>query len=155
SFIVRGKSDPLRPRLTGSAVRTTPPACAARTMRASAKRMAGFYRGNIDVRFHGFRPSARATPRSDTPIARPRYDVGMTALLDMQLTPIAVIRSTLVDRRTAPMQGSEGAPDAWLEVDAAVADALAGIAVGDELLIITWFHQANRDVLRVHPRDDA
>ena len=52
------------------------------------------------------------------------------------------------------MQGSEGAPDAWLEVDAAFADALAGIAAGDELIVITWFHRADRAVLQTHPRSD-
>ena len=52
------------------------------------------------------------------------------------------------------MQGSEGAPDAWLEVHPWAADALDGVAVGDELLVITWLHRARRDVLRVHPRSD-
>ena len=52
------------------------------------------------------------------------------------------------------MQGSEGAPDAWLEVDAALAPALHGIAAGDELIVITWFHRADRAVLQTHPRSD-
>jgi tRNA-Thr(GGU) m(6)t(6)A37 methyltransferase TsaA len=26
--------------------------------------------------------------------------------------------------------------------------------VGDEVLVITWFHQGDRDVLQVHPRSD-
>ncbi|HEV2235868.1 MAG TPA: tRNA (N6-threonylcarbamoyladenosine(37)-N6)-methyltransferase TrmO [Ktedonobacterales bacterium] len=70
------------------------------------------------------------------------------------LHPIGVVRSPLTRREDAPMQGREGAPDAWLEVSDAVADALAGIAAGDEILVITWLHLAQRDVLRVHPRDD-
>jgi tRNA-Thr(GGU) m(6)t(6)A37 methyltransferase TsaA len=37
----------------------------------------------------------------------------------------------------------------------ALVDALDGIEVGDELLILTWLHQGRRDVLRVHPRNDA
>jgi tRNA-Thr(GGU) m(6)t(6)A37 methyltransferase TsaA len=74
---------------------------------------------------------------------------------DMPLRTMGVIRSTLTSRREAPKQGSEGAPDAWIEVDPAVADALEGIEVGDELVVITWFHQANRAVLQVHPRGDA
>jgi tRNA-Thr(GGU) m(6)t(6)A37 methyltransferase TsaA len=49
---------------------------------------------------------------------------------------------------------SKGAPDAWLTVDAAWTDALKGIAAGDELLIITWLHLGQRDVLQVHPRND-
>jgi tRNA-Thr(GGU) m(6)t(6)A37 methyltransferase TsaA len=70
------------------------------------------------------------------------------------LNPIGVVRSPLTRREDAPMQGREGAPDAWLEVSAAVADALAGIAAGDEIIVLTWLHLAERDVLRVHPRGD-
>jgi tRNA-Thr(GGU) m(6)t(6)A37 methyltransferase TsaA len=72
----------------------------------------------------------------------------------VKLLPIGVIRSELVARHGAPRQGSEGAPDAWLEVHARAADGLLGIAVGDELIVITWLHQANREVLQVHPRSD-
>jgi tRNA-Thr(GGU) m(6)t(6)A37 methyltransferase TsaA len=52
------------------------------------------------------------------------------------------------------MQGDEGAPDAWIELTAAVVDAVKGVEVGDELIVITWLHEARRDVLQVHPRDD-
>jgi len=67
---------------------------------------------------------------------------------------VAVIRSRLKARVTAPRQGSEGAPDAWHEVDPEFAPALAGIAAGDELLVLTWLHQARRDRLQVYPRGD-
>lgn len=68
------------------------------------------------------------------------------------IEPIGVIRSTLTSREAAPMQGDEGAPDAWLELNAAVAPGIDGISVGDELIVLTWLHQAERDVLQVHPR---
>jgi tRNA-Thr(GGU) m(6)t(6)A37 methyltransferase TsaA len=71
-----------------------------------------------------------------------------------RLNPIGVVRSLLTDRKAAPMQGSEGAPDASIDVVPEVADALRGIQVGDELFVLTWLHQASRDVLQVHPRDD-
>lgn len=35
-----------------------------------------------------------------------------------------------------------------------MAEGIQGISVGDELIVITWLHQADRDVLRVHPRAD-
>jgi tRNA-Thr(GGU) m(6)t(6)A37 methyltransferase TsaA len=70
------------------------------------------------------------------------------------LRPIGHIRSEIRSLNQAPLQGSEGAPDAWLEVDAAFARALRGIAVGDEVIVITWLHRADRDVLEVHPRGD-
>ena len=52
------------------------------------------------------------------------------------------------------MQGSEGAPDAWLEVKAFAAECLDGLAAGDDIIVITWLHQARRDTLKVHPRSD-
>lgn len=70
------------------------------------------------------------------------------------LRPIGVLRSTLADRSQAPMQGSEGAPDAWIEIEAWAARALHGLAAGDEVFVITWLHEADREVLEVHPRDD-
>ena len=70
------------------------------------------------------------------------------------LQPIGQIRSALTTRETAPRQGYEGAPNAWIEVTASVGQALHGIAVGNALIILTWFHRAARDVLRVHPRGE-
>jgi tRNA-Thr(GGU) m(6)t(6)A37 methyltransferase TsaA len=70
------------------------------------------------------------------------------------LKPIGVVRSELVDRAAAPSQGNEGAPDAWIELSPAVAEGLDGIAAGDELIVVTWLHEARRDVLKLHPRWD-
>jgi tRNA-Thr(GGU) m(6)t(6)A37 methyltransferase TsaA len=68
--------------------------------------------------------------------------------------PIGVVRSSLTRREDAPMQGDEGAPDAWIEVRSELVAALDGIAAGDDLVVITWLHQARRDVLVTRPRDD-
>ena len=76
------------------------------------------------------------------------------AQTDFQLRPIGVIRSTIKERKDAPKQGSEGAPDVCLEVDPLFADALDGLKPGDELTVITWFHRSNRDTLKVRPRSD-
>jgi tRNA-Thr(GGU) m(6)t(6)A37 methyltransferase TsaA len=73
---------------------------------------------------------------------------------DFTVRPIGYIRSPLTTRAGAPRQGREGAPDAWLELDPAVSDAARDIAAGDEILVITWLHQADRRVVEVHPRDD-
>ena len=32
--------------------------------------------------------------------------------------------------------------------------ALDGLAIGDDVIVITWLHQAKREVLKVHPRSD-
>ena len=71
------------------------------------------------------------------------------------LHPIGVVRSELVDRANAPRQGDEGAPDAAIEVVPAVHAGLDGIQEGQELIVLTWLHEATRDVLEVHPRDDV
>lgn len=74
--------------------------------------------------------------------------------MEYSLRPIGHIRSELRSLSEAPRQGSEGAPDAWLELNPAFAQGLAGVTPGDELVIITWLDLANRDVLEVHPRGD-
>jgi tRNA-Thr(GGU) m(6)t(6)A37 methyltransferase TsaA len=71
-----------------------------------------------------------------------------------QVRPIGVIRSVLKKRGQAPMQGSEGAPDAWLEVSPFAAEGLDGLVVGNVILVVTWLHRARRDLLKVHPRSD-
>ncbi len=78
----------------------------------------------------------------------------MTEPHALRLTPVGMVRSPLRDRADAPRQGDEGAPDAWIVLEPSVADALHGIAVGDRLIVVTWLHEARRDVLQVHPRDD-
>jgi len=78
-------------------------------------------------------------------MADPRYAID----------PIGVVESPLTDRASAPKQGDEGAPDAWLVFDEGMLEALDGIAAGDELLVLTWFDRADREVLSVHPRGDS
>ena len=70
------------------------------------------------------------------------------------LQTIGYIRSELRGLGEAPRQGSEGAPDAWLEVNQAFERALSGLAAGDEVIVVTWLHRADRGVLEVHPRDN-
>ena len=71
-----------------------------------------------------------------------------------ELRPIGVIHSTLKKRSEAPKQGSEGAPDAWIEIEPWALAGLHRMNVGDKVWVITWFHEADRDVLKVHPRSD-
>lgn len=70
------------------------------------------------------------------------------------LDPIGVVRSALLNAAAAPKQGAEGAPSAWIELDPRVAEAAAHLAPGDRLVVLTWLHQARRDLLQVHPRDN-
>ncbi len=68
------------------------------------------------------------------------------------IEPIGTVRSELKSLEAAPLQGDEGAPAAWLELTARVAQGLVGITAGDEVIVLTWLHLAQRDVLQVHPR---
>lgn len=73
----------------------------------------------------------------------------------LEVMPIGEVESPLTDKASAPKQGDEGAPDAWLVFDPAVLEGLQGIRPGDRVIVLTWLDRAQRDVLRVHPRDDV
>jgi tRNA-Thr(GGU) m(6)t(6)A37 methyltransferase TsaA len=68
------------------------------------------------------------------------------------LRTIGRVRSSVGTRAQAPLQGSEGAPESTLELDPAFATAVTDIHPGQELLVLTWLHLADRETLRVHPR---
>ena len=68
--------------------------------------------------------------------------------------PIGTVQSELTDLAHAPKQGDEGGREVWLIFVPEVCDGLSGICVGDRLIVLTWLHLAQRDVLMVHPRGD-
>jgi tRNA-Thr(GGU) m(6)t(6)A37 methyltransferase TsaA len=70
------------------------------------------------------------------------------------IQPIGRVHSTLRDRTAAPKQGYEGAPDAKLEIFPAFVAGLESVAANTGVLLLTWLHEADRDTLAVHPRDD-
>jgi tRNA-Thr(GGU) m(6)t(6)A37 methyltransferase TsaA len=70
------------------------------------------------------------------------------------LRPVGRVESPLTDPASAPKQGDEGAPEAWLALEPPFAAALEGLRPGEDVLVLTWLDRADRDVLRVHPRSD-
>ena len=68
------------------------------------------------------------------------------------ITPIGIIRSEIKKREDAPLFYTEGAPNAFLDILPAYREGTYRLKLGDEIIVITWFHQAHRDVLKVHPR---
>jgi tRNA-Thr(GGU) m(6)t(6)A37 methyltransferase TsaA len=72
-----------------------------------------------------------------------------------EVTAIGRVESPLRDVESAPLQGDEGAPEAWLVFESEVLEGLADIRPGDEVLLFTWLDRARRDVLSVHPRGDT
>jgi tRNA-Thr(GGU) m(6)t(6)A37 methyltransferase TsaA len=77
-----------------------------------------------------------------------------SAEIDFTVRPIGRVESSLISTAGAPRQGDEGAPDAYLILDPEVQAGLDGINAGDEIVLLTWLHEADRSVLRVHPRGD-
>jgi tRNA-Thr(GGU) m(6)t(6)A37 methyltransferase TsaA len=75
-------------------------------------------------------------------------------MTDYQLRPVGWVESPLTDRVAAPKQGDEGAPPARIVLRPEVREAAADLRVGDEVLVLTWLHQGDRDVLSAHPRGD-
>jgi tRNA-Thr(GGU) m(6)t(6)A37 methyltransferase TsaA len=71
---------------------------------------------------------------------------------NFQLSPIGIVRSSLKDIHDCPCQESEGAPGAWIEIEPQYAEALDGLEVGNEIMVMTWMHLADRSRLKVHPR---
>lgn len=68
------------------------------------------------------------------------------------ITPIGYVRSTLANPADARLQGDESSQEAWLVLNPNVALGLQGVVEGDALIVLTWLHLAQRDVLQVHPR---
>jgi tRNA-Thr(GGU) m(6)t(6)A37 methyltransferase TsaA len=73
----------------------------------------------------------------------------------MEVRALGWVESALTDVAAAPRQGDEGAPEATLRFEPEVADALRDLRAGDQVLVLTWLHLADRSVLAVHPRGDA
>jgi len=74
--------------------------------------------------------------------------------MSYDIVPIGKVQSPLTDKATAPKQGHEGSPEATLVFEERVLEALDGLAVGDQVILLTWLDRADRDVLKVHPRSD-
>lgn len=73
---------------------------------------------------------------------------------EISLEPIGWVRSVLTDRKDAPRQADENAPPARIEVRPELAPAMERLRPGTPVLILTWLHLANRNVLQVRPRHD-
>ena len=71
-----------------------------------------------------------------------------------QLRPIGTVESPLRRPEDAPLQGDEGAPEAWLVLNEEISEAWGALESDAEVIVLTWLDRARRDVLAVHPRSD-
>jgi tRNA-Thr(GGU) m(6)t(6)A37 methyltransferase TsaA len=90
----------------------------------------------------------RRTTRASGTIA------GLVAEDHYHVHPIGVVESPLTDRAAAPLQGYEGAPEATLAMREEVSEGVRDLKVGADLIVLTWLHRANREVLSTRPRSD-
>ena len=72
--------------------------------------------------------------------------------VDCLLRIVGTVRSPLVSLANCPKQGLEGAPEAWIEIRPEYAAAMDGLRKGDQVIVLTWLHEASRDRLTTHPR---
>src|SRR5689334_12560833 len=71
-----------------------------------------------------------------------------------EISAIGRIHSTLKERKGAPRQAWEGAPNVQLEIHTEFIDALDGLNAGQEIWVLTWLHESKRAALKVRPRGD-
>ena len=72
-----------------------------------------------------------------------------------EVKPVGWVESELIDVTAAPRQGDEGAPQAMIRFEPEIAPALRDLRVGDQVVVLTWLHLADRRVLAVQPRGDS
>lgn len=71
-----------------------------------------------------------------------------------QVVPIGVVESPISDLVAAPRQPDEGAPGATVVLRPDLLAAIDGLAVGDEVVVVTWLHLADRTARTTVPRGD-
>jgi len=98
----------------------------------------------VAFQLHGAPAHAKLVQRKEYPLSNGPY----------VLQPIGWVESPLADRDTAPLQGDEGAPEAWLVFEPGMSQGLRDLQPGSEVIVLTWLGRARRDVLAVHPRGD-
>jgi tRNA-Thr(GGU) m(6)t(6)A37 methyltransferase TsaA len=65
---------------------------------------------------------------------------------------IGTIHSALKSLGDCPLQGNENAPDAELAIYSEYSEGARDIVVGSEILLFTWLHMADRNVIVCKPR---
>lgn len=67
---------------------------------------------------------------------------------------IGEIRSILKHLEDCPLQENEGAPLAKIIIEPSYRPALEGVKKGDNMIVLTWLHLSNRQILHTKPRNN-
>jgi tRNA-Thr(GGU) m(6)t(6)A37 methyltransferase TsaA len=74
--------------------------------------------------------------------------------MDKSIVIIGKIHSELKEREDCPLQESENAPEALIEIFPEFIEGIKNIKAGSEILLLTWLHQADRSVIKCVPRNN-
>lgn len=72
----------------------------------------------------------------------------------LDIKPIGVVHSPFKELKDCPLQESEGAHEATIEIYTEYQEAASHIKSGDSMMLLTWLDKADRNVLKTHPRND-
>ena len=67
---------------------------------------------------------------------------------------IGRIQSSLKKIEDCPLQETENAPEAWIEIFPEFGIGVKDIKVGSKIILLTWLDKANRSILQCQPRND-
>lgn len=74
--------------------------------------------------------------------------------MEFFIKPVGIIHSEIKTIEEAPLFYTEGAPDAVIEIFPEFWEALLRVEKNIEIIILTWLHLSDRNILQVHPRGD-
>lgn len=74
--------------------------------------------------------------------------------MDMNMTPVAYVKSIFNDRKECPKQGIEGGVEADVIIEPEYTTAMNGLKEGSKIVLLSWLHKSERKYLEVYPRGD-
>ncbi|MFW8601453.1 tRNA (N6-threonylcarbamoyladenosine(37)-N6)-methyltransferase TrmO [Desulfobacterota bacterium M19] len=76
-------------------------------------------------------------------------------MTSITISPIGILHCDLQLRRETPRNYDISSEEGIIELYPQYIQGLEGIKAGDDILVLFWFNQSRRDILRVHPRGDT
>jgi tRNA-Thr(GGU) m(6)t(6)A37 methyltransferase TsaA len=74
--------------------------------------------------------------------------------MEQTLKIIGVIHSPLKKKEECPLQENEDAPEATVEIFQSFIEGIKDLKPGSEILLLTWLHQADRNVIKCVTRNN-
>lgn len=74
--------------------------------------------------------------------------------MDPAIKFIGKVHSTLKSIEECPLQESENAPNAVIQIFPEFLEGIRDIVKGNEILLLTWLHEADRSIIKCVPRNN-